>query len=889
LNARGLLARSLAEQVTGRWTDDSESIELPERIALDHSSLALMAEVPIVDALLAAFPDAVLVTPHALRSLTARIEALEAQANAHKRARHVWSWLAEQEKHRRVVRIPRPRIALPPVQGPARELVRASTILAASWRLALAERAELRLLTADYLATNLFVRALPEVVHYLVPAWQKHAAQIVSMQKQDIDQRLLSFSRVARTLAGSEQAPNVAERLLALGFTDAFDANSLLDLVDQYGGLHGPVLSERLARIESRAGDTEQTGWQFARLGVAGLYAATIWTACCERAMPQARDVVHILLGRAADIGRDKFDDVLTALFHLLWALTIQEVDASFVRTDDDTMLLAPESRAGRLWQAVGDWRGIETYYDLVQQEATELLVELDEILQGSKARTGLLYMGADMIDRARGGRLLPAGSVSEAVAVLSALWDERPLTQFVFDVQNGSADRAAFSVEDALVRAARLFDHATAEYPAEVVDTGLKLYVPLDLGGATLKLFLPPAAVILRTAPEARRGLAYGAQQAWGPDDGRLIEPLETLAERPEDRDAQAAFARLSVTAPWRRFRIDARSLLRWGTSDMSPKFPSSIDELRVLLSEPPRFELVDDPQLAFAELLHARVTNGIWQGRLDARELVMQCVEIPGQPHVWLFSTGLNIESEMERAMVRLAACSHHPAARIAADVTLIALCVAGGEELRQRVAGLVAETLAAAVRPPDDTLAAFEPALLWVARGVVGRLSLGDPDISPIEQVWLTWRLYQWMVRQLEHVDPDTRLAHMRALADAAPTLPSFRPMSDLLDPARYGRERLDIRVISILYGLHILQPRALRLLSSDALEQTLEELSARELTAEEQEAETFPEPAAFLAWGPAPRTVATLAARLLELIRENPDESADADQDSDTDTV
>ena len=170
-------------------------------------------------------------------------------------------------------------------------------------------------------------------------------------------------------------------------------------------------------------------------------------------------------------------------------------------------------------------------------------------------------------------------------------------------------------------------------------------------------------------------------------------------------------------------------------------------------------------------AEILSERVIGGPWQNRLDSLELLRMSSEVIGHPLLWNMwrlhpdSPG-SISDEADRAIRLLADSANHPAARIAADVVIC--CVAAvhlDEQFRDRVAASVAQTLEkASSSPPPDSLAAFEADLLGIAKHTVWRFG----DREPLrDRLWLTWRLYQWMIRQFERLPPESRVPRVREL--------------------------------------------------------------------------------------------------------------------------
>jgi hypothetical protein len=125
----------------------------------------------------------------------------------------------------------------------------------------------------------------------------------------------------------------------------------------------------------------------------------------------------------------------------------------------------------------------------------------------------------------------------------------------------------------------------------------------------------------------------------------------------------------------------------------------------------------------------------------------------------------------------------------------------------------------------RSADDTLAwshrSFaddELALLRGCGAVVRDLAAGA-DIATV--TWLSWRLYAWLLDQLDFLPnatgpadreeaekrlPGLRAAAVRLLADTAPPPGDLaEPLGDVYDPRRLGNGRVDVRELAVLQAL------------------------------------------------------------------------------------
>jgi hypothetical protein len=320
---------------------------------------------------------------------------------------------------------------------------------------------------------------------------------------------------------------------------------------------------------------------------------------------------------------------------------------------------------------------------------------------------------------------------------------------------------------------------------------------------------------------------LAVSLAETEGPDDGRVVEPLMVIATQPDDTEAMHVYARLAAEAPWRQIRIDPLLIRIWGTTTL-PAFPATIDDLRTLLSEP-GFQS-DDGNIE--EILRVRATADVWCNRPDVLHLLDRTGEILGHP-AWPFAWRVQedkITEQVDAAFARLQRAGDQPAARVAFDLLL---CCAGGslqsdEPYPERVAKTVETVLASAMQPPPDSLAAHEPALLRTAARVVW--NLGGGRETPRNRLWLTWCLYQWLIRQIEALPEEQQRGHVRMLASAWPDM-HLPEEPDLLDPSRFGPGRLDHRLLAILHVLGGLKPEAVEAIVTPVVEEILEALRQR----------------------------------------------------------
>jgi hypothetical protein len=881
---RGYLAPDRAGQVGEAAPRVQAGDSWPERIALDASALDAADRRKVLSAIFLAFSNRMTITHDAREALERSIRVLETRHRAGERARRIRGWWTALHRRERTRVIPRPEINLPSGRDGLDVSEQTWCIReAVSWRRALVGAPSRRLVCADFVSAQLFDGVVP--AYLLQPLdWTAERYAAVVSESRAVREQVISFAALARKLAGGR---GTLDALLDLGFMDVYRAGDLLDIAARFhGGLAAPEPRRRLEAVEARAHDEKRNGCQHARRHLGALYATTIWTAWCEGEHSQREDVTAILLDRAAGVGRD--GGTLGWLIYFLTSLAFYKPAASLAIEADALPLLA--SPAGRMWSCAARWLAAQPAWRPVCQHAfADFLMAQDNTLSRGHAGLEAIMVAAEALqDLSPDGSLIPPGSVLEALAILSAQWAVRPLSWLA--LSRGTEGRRAVSAEQLLVQMA-----ARAAEGADILDEDTAWLFPVNTegqnDGKVQYVALPPEAVLLRAAGNERwAGLVGRLVQSRGLDDGRIAIPLAILAERPEDEDARRAFAHLAVSAPWRRFRADPRSVLAWGAERLIPSLhgykPSSLHDLRALLSEPGPL-----PEgMALADVIMERVVSGPWQSRDDQPALVESASEtvtelVPLYVMVRLSLVEPEFGGELERAIECLLHAHEQPAARVAADVALCGyLAPDSDEETRARIAERIVEVLrGAAGAPPASSLAAFEPALLRVAAFTVWRL--GGAAETARDRLWLTWRLHQWVIRQFHQVPAERRVQSMEALLWAYPDAAVLLEVAenDVLDPLRFGHGRLDHRLIGILHTLAMIRPVFLQVLGSPALESLLEELASRPYTAEEEWASRLPAPHSCLGWGDVPRTVPELARKILEALHENIEDAVSTSMD------
>ncbi|MFS8068564.1 MAG: hypothetical protein ACMG6S_19565, partial [Byssovorax sp.] len=292
--------------------------------------------------------------------------------------------------------------------------------------------------------------------------------------------------------------------------------------------------------------------------------------------------------------------------------------------------------------------------------------------------------------------------------------------------------------------------------------------------------------------------------------------------------------------------------------------EFPGTTEHLRKMLSEPQGN--LPSKMTIFDILSARRADDGAWQTRLDQDKLCAQASSVPGVLPAFMLRVRVDLDAvayaeEVMQALQRLDKPHGQPAARLVGDIFFLRVAAArrpyvvlpeGEIDLRERLPErLVTVLRAVSSTPPLETFAESEAGLLRLCGHVVHELSL--PQGLPFkDRLWLTYRLFQWLVAQLDAMPPDARHAGLIALRKVSPPPEPLSPdTSDLLNPFHFEDGRLNHRLAAVLYAYGVMEelrtqlpdgpndaketPRAV---TSSALEELLAELATRPLTEEER---------------------------------------------------
>lgn len=852
----------------------------PERLGITGLMLEQLSAIDALPALLEAFPGRLLVDPqteawiHGERArlafevevadLAERVDALV--------ARGLGTWIRLET----ALELP----TLPPFkeESASSEEMRERLVLAPlRWALALRSlmhrEKSLRRLTADFFGSS--VLGHPDQIGLF--AWPSHEHFfLLSQWNREAAARDLHLPALVRLLLPSPRGDEKLLRLAELGFPDALGAGELLRLERRYGGLAKAEPRRLLDRMEWMAREPGHLGGEMARLRLAGIYAEAIWLAFCgggrgggeeqpsvvaaagapRRDDAEAGALAAELLRRVevidAEVGAALLDQLL--LFVMLKAC---ERPLAFIQREGEAAVLDEQSRGGRLWQFLYEiWAPVSPGRRAALGRAVQAaLCVLDRVSPEGPALPQVMPLVLVMEVGQRSGRGSLRISLEqpeiEAAAILSAHWRNKPLATVGLDISTPDESASQrLEIEEALAYGAVLLGDAK-----KIRGDERRWLYPFPLQGLQhpIEVLAPLEALLLRAEPRTLAEVARHWARWQGPHDGRAYRLLVQIAGKPEDLALRREYARFTAMAPWRLVREDPAFLLRWPArrgADVTLQAPRLAD-LRAMLSEPEGPLPAEHP----GDLLVRRLDSGaLWADRPDQRALFFQACEVPGSLPAATLGSKLAEEvyaQEVEAALDRLDHPDEHPVARLAGDLYFLRVAAANKPRVGLRVGELdfskelpdrVLRLLNHVAAPPQaGTLAEVEGALLRACRQVVRRLSRAEP-LSLRDDLWLTYRLFQWLCAQLQAIDPEARRAGLSRLAQGAP--PSEEGVQDLLDPAHFDRGLFDHRLATVLYALAAMEelihvaavqeqepqepPHAI---SSAALEVKLAELAAR----------------------------------------------------------
>lgn len=871
----GAIGQSQAKRLSlGLPTANGISVELQgAELALTADVLGRIAEANAINAVVATVGRVVL-TPHAGVQIDGSIEALESIVQATRRATNLRRWVASGLKHKRITMIPRPVVDLPDV--PNMPAVRDWVQNTLCWREALKLHPDLHLLTADYLVSELLVGATPiDLIRPLTGPgrWSQQDYLNIVGELRETKKRDVSFGSLALTLSSADKRIETVATLLGLGFSDACDSKAVLDLAAEYSGLGGAVASGQLDALERKANHPDRNVASFAVLGIAGVYAEAIWDVWARQERSDKQLVMRELLGRLAVLG-DLNLGILVSFFRMLLAITVEEREKCFLHVANDTYQLSSKSPAATLWKEVGKWASPPARLLAMDRGCIGVLTTIsatsDKGLDSYQCAP--FIVAADPVPTE--SLVFRPGGLLEALAVLSAKWEYKPLSDVFLDVRFKGEVPEKVDYESILQLGAKDLESTipdSGDLIPEPNSDGVSWTVSVALKTGTMPVALPPAAVLLRLQDPTRLAIALAG--SLGEDDGRIVSPLLQMASG--DAGAYWEFAELAVNLPSRMFRTAPVVAKTWMHPGHPWGFPSGMDDLRALLSEPSQLGET------LAGTIFDRVNdNGPWRERVDAVELLTRAASAPGSEALMMHwrLVGDRNEEEILESVARLEQSEWVPCVRLASDLLVATLAAASLKpENSEQIRNAANSALLVAIEGRDG-LAKIEPMLLRASLQIV--CASGGLKEAPRERIWMVWRLYDWLARQYLRMPEKRLIAALEPLASQAMEQP---PTSDPFDPRRIDFERFDARLAVLLHPLAILKESAVQALVGPELKAKLQELAGRPMTKEEETIEVMQAGGDHWSWGTSPASVPRLAAAIVARLEIEP-ASQGADHDA-----
>lgn len=632
--------------------------------------------------------------------------------------------------------------------------------------------------------------------------------------------RTMSFPALVRLVAGwgdvdERHLHRILTRLARSGFVDALTAEDLVALSREDGALsrleHALAGQEHMARA-GYLGVAEP-----AQLALVGAYARACFLAHLrgEEGLAAAGSLTSMLLSRLEVLGNR--GELLEFALVQLGAMTLDDPRMASIPIPEggNRVSFSRSTPTGHLWARLAKWGGQDGQRRRALERASRNGWCLLDRLSGE---TGPLrfrsvpLMLASSFERGRG----PA-EANEALVILSALWEDQPLEEWTFVVEN-SGRTIIVSYLDCLQHAIVVLSEKEHENLISLDEREICLWFPLEAPLGPIPVRIPIEGVILRAEPATARAELEGLRSRQGRHDGGAYRLIGGLLEAPDDPVRRRNLTRHAATALWRLVRDDPAYLLQWPRqrSPVNGSWPT-IESLCEMLHEPttPIGEARNSSDV-FSERM-----DETWAGlHEDVRSvLFFQLMRFPGG--LAASSVGPRVRDhvyaeQVEEALHRLERPSSFPAGLLANDVMFLRVAMAlrpevelkrGALDLRTVVPPLLASLLAVELAPPPGSLADDEPRLLRAMGIVVREILARHRDRGAHDYLWLTYRLHGWFLDQLAAAREEAKasgLARIHAIASKVVTaLPSDG--TDLFDPFTFDARHFDYRLSVILFAM------------------------------------------------------------------------------------
>lgn len=569
--------------------------------------------------------------------------------------------------------------------------------------------------------------------------------------------REITLSRFARSIVRQPQRSSVMRALAQLGFADALLPDDVASLVKEYGRADAGGAARVLDGMESSAGDAQSRG-VFSRMQLSIVYAMAIWKLAKARAELTTQPVSQQLLSRLERLDQQYSSRLVEQTVCNVMLAALDDREASFVEAGPDLFQLVPSSIAGQLWTELSAWEKQDAHRKTSLRRAlAHAWEQLGHLKDGPReaAQWAPLALATDVL--AEGTRFdAPIPNPDAVVAVVSALWKTRPLARkkIAFKSKTDSVD---VDIETLLMAATIVLSDEHGEWRLDDGTTLAFQYTPTSSQGA-VEVSVPVEAVLLRMEAQSAARVARQLAISSGARDGRLYRALIEFSKAPTDKSRRKYVARAACGAPFRLVADDPRFILSFGdrASTSQQGYPSSLDELRELLSDPP--DLVGaDARTLVKRFFERFEEGGVWFSREDKYSLLELASRVPGPlpSAAARFVLAEQDDDDLKHIERALTVSQNMPIGMLsmATAFAMLVICKEPPSEhgslMSTAFVGMLKRELG--TTSENDTLASIEPAALQSVGRVVSRVA---PWALPVvEHAWLTTRLYEWWMREVE----------------------------------------------------------------------------------------------------------------------------------------
>lgn len=824
LNSSGAIPNETMQRLEQTLPGQSEhSTKIPEIIYLELWFLELLHKECSLHLILRVLPSKIWIGPETLTQLRNERDSLRMSLEASERAATLIAFVSAGMREGWIPpsleRIEQP---LPILVDPQLKPVKESMGRALAYRIALEANPHRFLLTADFVVAAPFTASAPPALMSLFH-WTREAYETLKDRLERVSNRVVHLPEFLELLnLPWPRLHQVRCDLAELGFVDALTAADVRQLAKNYQGLKGEVPRRLLDRAEWMARQREHPGALSARQQIARLYAESIWAVWDEDTALQERELITLGTLERTESLEEISPGSLEDVFFDLGALASAQPQSSFVEVGEHSEWLRPaaESKAGQLWAYLAQWAGDGHRRAAMLRAIQRLLCLLDELCKDggpSPEQLAPLFIALHATEKQTATAEQASSFVVHlaftdmtfgALATLSANWEFKPLSGVTIEfTQQPSGKTFPVVLENVLAWGAHLLEQSKIGGDAQE----FQFAFPLGDGGESIVVQVLPEALVLRADKETIIVENATALVRWyAPHDGLLADLWQQLRSRPDDIGLKRAVARRAVLSPMRLVRADPYAVYQWLLPACLPMLP----ELRGMMNEPER--LPDGP-----------IWDMLFKDPLRNHETMRQGSEIPGLLPGFMVQTRLRERGyigEVHAAVRRLEDAQNQPAGRICGDILFLRLAAANkpivrfgkGEidlrdELPERLARVVHLCMS---QPAADSLAAAEASLLRLCAHIIETKAIPQ-QLSLRDGLWLTYRLYQWLISQLEVLSPDGRRAALLALQRNAPQPnPEDRCGPDILNPFRFALDRFDHRLATVLYALRLMEDAGLR---------------------------------------------------------------------------